>query len=63
VEEDDEEEYIISKNEIERNYNAVKKWTKHVDIFNKKFLVLPYNAPKNHWAIFIICYPKNIFED
>ncbi|XP_060085583.1 sentrin-specific protease 6-like [Ylistrum balloti] len=49
----------------ERRHAAVKKWTKHVDLFEKDFIVIPINE-HSHWFLAIICYPgllmnENIF--
>ena len=36
------------------NYDAVKKWTRNVDIFNFDYVVVPINESA-HWYIAIIC--------
>ncbi|XP_021355279.1 sentrin-specific protease 6-like [Mizuhopecten yessoensis] len=40
----------------ERRHAAVKKWTKHVDLFEKDFIIIPINE-HSHWFLAIICYP------
>ncbi|KAJ5033142.1 uncharacterized protein L3040_008800 [Drepanopeziza brunnea f. sp. 'multigermtubi'] len=36
------------------NYAKVEKWTKGVDIFTKKHLLVPINKDGNHWTLAII---------
>jgi Ulp1 family protease len=43
------------------NYDNVKKWTRHVDIFSKDFLFFPI-CEHEHWCLIIVCYPNEIFE-
>jgi sentrin-specific protease 7 len=33
----------------------VRKWTAHVDLFSKDFIVLPVNQSL-HWSLVIICH-------
>lgn len=40
----------------ERRHNRVKTWTRHVDIFEKDFIIVPINE-NSHWYLAIICYP------
>ena len=42
-------------------YSNVENWTKHVDIFSKRFLVVPVNESL-HWSVAIICNPGAILE-
>ena len=37
-------------------YDKVKKWTRNVDIFSKKYILIPIND-KLHWSLAIICNP------
>ena len=41
---------------LEQGFNNVKKWTKHVNIFEKKFLFIPVNASA-HWSVVVVCNP------
>lgn len=41
------------------NYDAVKRWTKSVDIFSKPYVVVPINAAF-HWFVVIICNLPNV---
>ncbi|GAB6032823.1 hypothetical protein CHUAL_012025 [Chamberlinius hualienensis] len=36
--------------------NRLKGWTKHVDLFEKDFVIIPINQ-RNHWYLAIICFP------
>ncbi|KAI8905197.1 hypothetical protein EDD86DRAFT_73031 [Gorgonomyces haynaldii] len=40
----------------EEGYEAVKRWTKNVDIFAKDFIIIPINESL-HWYLSIVCYP------
>ena len=40
-------------------YNAVRRWTKNIDIFTKDYLFVPIN--KNlHWTLAVVCHPGKI---
>ena len=41
------------------NYNAVKRWTSKIDIFNYDYIVVPINED-THWYLAIICNVGNI---
>ncbi|KAH5079787.1 hypothetical protein HBI65_120740 [Parastagonospora nodorum] len=41
------------------NYNAVKRWTSKIDIFNYDYVVVPINED-THWYLAIICNIGNI---
>ncbi|KAI7964992.1 hypothetical protein MJO29_003090 [Puccinia striiformis f. sp. tritici] len=43
------------------NYKAVAKWTKHVDIFKKKYIVIPINED-SHWYFLVILNPENLLS-
>jgi sentrin-specific protease 7 len=38
-------------------FDAIKKWTIKVEIFNKNFIVIPINIENSHWYMAILCYP------
>ncbi|GFR76499.1 sentrin-specific protease 7 [Elysia marginata] len=40
----------------ERRHARVKKWTKHVDLFSKDFIIVPINE-HSHWYLAVICFP------
>jgi hypothetical protein len=42
--------------QLKKGFNLVKKWTKHVNIFEKKFLFIPVNADV-HWSVVVVCNP------
>jgi Protease, Ulp1 family len=48
---------------FEKTYNTVKKWTKDVDIFEKEFLLFPYNdSNQKHWSLFVVCFPNHFYH-
>ena len=44
----------------EQGYNKVKCWTQNLDIFAKKYLVIPINENNLHWFLAIIYNPGAI---
>ena len=40
----------------QKRYARVKRWTKHVNIFEKDFVVVPINE-HSHWFVAVICFP------
>ncbi|XP_058879505.1 sentrin-specific protease 6 isoform X2 [Acipenser ruthenus] len=40
----------------QRKHKRVKTWTRHVDLFQKDFIVVPINESA-HWFLAVICYP------
>ncbi|XP_033172634.1 ubiquitin-like-specific protease 2 [Drosophila mauritiana] len=40
-----------------RRHERVKKWTRTVNIFEKDFIIIPFNE-KSHWILAIICFPN-----
>jgi Ulp1 family protease len=42
-----------------RGFNRVRKWTKYINIFDKKFLFIPVNN-NAHWSMVVVCNPGNI---
>lgn len=43
-------------------YNSVKKWTNKVDIFSKKFIIVPVNE-NLHWYMAVIYNPGVLLDD
>lgn len=31
-----------------------------VNIFEKRYIIIPYNLSNTHWGLFVICNPKNV---
>ncbi|KAI8336465.1 hypothetical protein BD560DRAFT_413564 [Blakeslea trispora] len=44
------------------HYDTVKRWTSHVDIFDKKFLIIPV-AQHNHWFVIVVANPGYCIRD
>ncbi|XP_048239758.1 uncharacterized protein LOC124111405 isoform X2 [Haliotis rufescens] len=40
-----------------RRHTRVKTWTRHVDLFDKDFIIVPINE-HSHWFLAIICFPN-----
>ncbi|CAO3622715.1 unnamed protein product [Cunninghamella blakesleeana] len=40
----------------EEIYTAVQNWTSGIDLFSKKFLIIPVNED-NHWYLVLVCNP------
>ncbi|XP_016967988.1 uncharacterized protein LOC108036389 [Drosophila biarmipes] len=40
----------------QKRHERVQKWTRTVDIFNKDFIIIPFNE-QAHWILAIICFP------
>ncbi|XP_046553939.1 LOW QUALITY PROTEIN: sentrin-specific protease 6-like [Haliotis rubra] len=40
-----------------RRHTRVKTWTRHVDLFEKDFIIVPINE-HSHWFLAIICFPN-----
>jgi len=47
------------KESAEERYKKVRRWTKNVDIFEKKYLFVPVNELE-HWTLMIVCFPGKI---
>ncbi|KAG8710565.1 hypothetical protein FRC08_016995 [Ceratobasidium sp. 394] len=43
------------------NYESVKRWTTGVDLFKKKYIVVPINE-RFHWYLAIICFPSHVLR-
>ncbi|KAH8366986.1 hypothetical protein KR084_012234, partial [Drosophila pseudotakahashii] len=41
----------------QRRHERVQKWTRSVDIFDKDFIIVPFNE-QSHWILAIICFPS-----
>ncbi|KAG8788188.1 hypothetical protein FRC20_006438 [Serendipita sp. 405] len=53
----------LKNKNFEAGYNAVRKWTSKVDIFTKRYLVVPINdSERVHWYLAIILYPENVLR-
>lgn len=52
----------LKNKDTQAGYNAVKKWTSKVDIFQKRYLVVPINE-KVHWYLAVILFPDNLLRD
>lgn len=46
----------------QKRYERVEKWTKHVNLFEKDFIIVPINQ-NVHWFLAIICFPGAIKSD
>ena len=44
-----------------RSYEQVKKWTNRVDVFSKRFLVLPINE-NMHWYLAVVVNPAGVLR-
>lgn len=57
--------FFYSEKLIIGGHFSVRRWTRHVDIFAKEFLVIPIMLDRNHWALVIININKKeiIFYD
>lgn len=51
----------VARDRVRENYKNVKRWTKRIDIFEKKVLVIPINAFK-HWFSVIVLNPQALLE-
>ena len=61
--EGDSDEGIASRvsSRTRTTYTNVENWTKNVDIFAKRFIVVPVNESL-HWSVAIICNPGAILK-
>ncbi|KAL8190812.1 UNVERIFIED_CONTAM: Sentrin-specific protease 7 [Gekko kuhli] len=49
----------------QRRHKRVKRWTRHINIFNKDYIFVPVNE-ESHWYIAVICFPwlgEVVYED
>ncbi|KAI0820439.1 hypothetical protein BC628DRAFT_1397444 [Trametes gibbosa] len=52
---------LNSKKDIKDTYPSVRKWTSKVDIFKKKYIIVPINE-NFHWYLAIIVNPADILH-
>ncbi|RDL41650.1 uncharacterized protein BP5553_01629 [Venustampulla echinocandica] len=46
------------------NYNAVKRWTRNIDLLSFDYIVVPVNdLEENHWYLAIICNAPKLLPD
>uniref|UniRef100_A0A3B4A736 Ubiquitin-like protease family profile domain-containing protein n=1 Tax=Periophthalmus magnuspinnatus TaxID=409849 RepID=A0A3B4A736_9GOBI len=41
---------------LQKRYQRVRTWTRHMDIFSKDFIFVPVNQ-EAHWYLVVICFP------
>ena len=51
-----QEEGLRAPDGKDRAHDRVERWTRGVDVFSKKFLVVPIVADQ-HWSLAIVCHP------
>lgn len=49
----------LNKRNIKEGYDSVRKWTSKIDIFSKKYIIVPINE-NLHWYLAIIYEPEHI---
>ncbi|TFY72834.1 hypothetical protein EVG20_g175 [Dentipellis fragilis] len=49
----------ISTKNPEEGYHSVRKWTSKIDLFQKKYIIVPINEHL-HWYLAIICNPEYV---
>ncbi|XP_041352228.1 sentrin-specific protease 6-like [Gigantopelta aegis] len=49
-------EDVAKKSPAVRRHSRVKTWTRHADLFEKDFILIPINEHA-HWFLAIICFP------
>ncbi|KAI0081593.1 hypothetical protein K474DRAFT_1768509 [Panus rudis PR-1116 ss-1] len=42
----------------EQGYQSVRKWTAKIDLFKKKYIIVPINEHL-HWYLAVICFPEH----
>ncbi|OJT12819.1 Ubiquitin-like-specific protease 2 [Trametes pubescens] len=52
---------LNGKKDIKDTYPSVRKWTSKVDIFKKKYIIVPINE-NFHWYLAIIVNPENMLH-
>ncbi len=55
---DDDRNEEWNRNFIQ-GFNSVRKWTKDINIFKKKYLFVPVNLD-HHWSLVVVCNPGSI---
>ena len=48
---------LVEGNPRVARYDLVHRWAKGVDLFKKKLIFVPINAPKSHWKLAVIVNP------
>ncbi|XP_017065051.1 uncharacterized protein LOC108103858 [Drosophila eugracilis] len=48
--------YVRGHKKAKERHEKVQKWTRTVNIFEKDFVIVPFNVDA-HWMLAIICYP------
>ncbi|KAG9315733.1 hypothetical protein JVU11DRAFT_3380 [Chiua virens] len=51
----------LNRKNPEEGYKSVRKWTAKVDLFTKKYVIVPINE-NLHWYLAIICEPGHTLE-
>lgn len=46
--------------QVLRSYDHVRKWTKNVDIFSKKIMLVPIHQHNNHWCLCVVSFTKKL---
>ncbi|KAM8770670.1 sentrin-specific protease 7 isoform 3-T3 [Rhynchonycteris naso] len=49
----------------QRRHKRVRRWTRHINIFNKDYIFVPVNE-SSHWYLAVICFPwleEVVYED
>ena len=49
------------KTKAEKAYERVKQWTKKIDIFEKRMLIVPI-CEESHWYLVIVCNPGHVLS-
>lgn len=51
-----EASYLVefARDRVKENYKNVKRWTKKIDIFGKDILIVPINAFKHWFTVFVL---------
>jgi len=50
-----------TKTKAEQEYERVKSWTKKIDIFEKRMLIIPI-CEESHWYLVIVCNPGHVLS-
>ncbi|KAK7690319.1 hypothetical protein QCA50_006976 [Cerrena zonata] len=52
----------ISVRNKEQGYQSVRKWTSKIDLFTKKYIIVPINE-RVHWYLAVICNPEYVLVE
>ncbi|EDX01495.1 ubiquitin-like-specific protease 2 [Drosophila yakuba] len=47
----------VRQTAAQKRHKVVQRWTRNVNIFDKDFIIIPFND-QAHWILAIICYPS-----